>query len=214
MASLHQKIATDTKVEAFWRWFQSIAAELASNFENPELLAQLDRRVSQLGDLAWELGPGQHEANALVITPDGAPEWLGATQHIVALAPVIAGWEFHWARPPRAWDLQFSIESGSGETIEVDARDWRYVLFRFPDETFDIVLEQGNLTAAGEDDRYTAAVVLLDGVLGESNRLKHIDGIEAVLKLSDEHAAHASRVDTLSEHLNSLLSGGIEIGDR
>ena len=54
--------------------------------------------------------------------------------------------------------------------LEVNANSWRYVLLAFPDGVFDLVLERANMLGVGEDDRYAAAVVLLDGLLGEATR--------------------------------------------
>ncbi|MBK9266188.1 MAG: hypothetical protein IPM54_41170 [Polyangiaceae bacterium] len=204
MASIHPKAAPDAKIVEFWRWFQTIANDLAANFENERLLVELDERVSELGDVLWELGPGKTEENALVITPDGSKDWLPVTQHIVELAPRIAGWEFQSARLPRDWDMQFSIESAGGTHLDIDARPWRYVLFKYPDDTFDIVLEQNNLHSVSDDDRYAAAVVLLDGTLGERRRLALLGGIEAVETFSADLARKANPMHHLVQHLDSL----------
>jgi hypothetical protein len=205
MASIHPNAAPDAKIAEFWRWFQTIADDLATNFENERLLAELDARVSQLGDVLWEIGPGKAQENALVITPDGSKEWLPVTQHIVEQAPRISGWEFESARPPRDCDIQFSMEGADGAHLDIDARPWRYVLFKYPDNTFDIVLEQNNLHSLSDDDRYAAAVVLLDGIVGERRRLALLVGIEAVEIFSAEHSREASSMCHFAEHLDSLV---------
>ena len=163
-------------------------------------------RVSRLGDVTWEIGPGSNGSNALVISPDGKKELLETTRRIVDLAPEIPGWELHSSRPRRDWDLRFSIEGSSGETIAVDAREWYYVLYKFADGTFDIVVEQSNLDAVDEDERYRAATVLLDGQIGEARRIELIGGIEAVAALNDSDREKASPVKTLADHLNSLVT--------
>lgn len=206
MASIHHRAVRDMGIQSFWEWFETIAANLGRDLENQALLTELDRRVSDLGDVSWEVGPGQEEENALVITPDGARQQLPTTRRIVARAPRIPGWEFHWARPPRTWTLEFSIDSEQAGRIQVDARSWRYVLLRFPDHTFDVVLEQGNLKDVSERDRYTAAVVLLDGILGELKRLELIGGIEPVAVLPEEQTSKANPIEVLSKHLESLVA--------
>lgn len=198
--------APSREIQIFWQWFETIAADLGKDFDDPALLGELDRRVSELGDVSWEIGPGLVEECALVITPDGSKDQLATSRSIVESAPQIRGWEFHWAKPPKRWEKQFEIESDRGGVIPVDARSWRYVLFRFPDGTFDVILEQSNLAAASEGDRYTAAVVLLDGILGELRRLELIGGIEAVAALPKEQEAKASPIDVLSKHLESLVA--------
>ncbi|HRI69810.1 MAG TPA: hypothetical protein PK156_36525 [Polyangium sp.] len=206
MASIHPpEVPANDKIAAFWRWFQTIADDLAADFEDEQLQAELDKRIAQLGDISWELGPGIVEENALVMTPDGSRDWLPVTQHIVELAPRISGWEFQSARPPRKWDMQFSIEGAGGTHLDIDARPWRYVLFTYPDNTFDIVLEQNNLHSVDDDDRYAAAVVLLDGVVGERRRLALLGGIECVETLSADHACKANPMHHLAQHLDSLV---------
>lgn len=100
--------------------------------------------------------------------------------------------------------MQFSIEGADGTHLDIDARPWRYVLFKYPDNTFDIVLEQNNLHSVSDDDRYAAAVVLLDGAVGERRRLALLGGIEAVETLSSEHAPKANPMHYLAQHLDSL----------
>ena len=197
-------IPHDEKILAFWSWFQSVAEQLSENYDNPALLADLDAKVSELGNLAWELGPGSREENALAISPDGVAEWLPITQRIAAMAPAIPRWEFHPARPARDWNLEFSITASAGGDIDIDAREWRYVIFRFPDGTFDLILEQNNLFSASDEDRFTASVVLLDGLLGEARRLLWIRDVESVVNLPHDQVAKANPINVLPEHLNSL----------
>ena len=47
------------KIEDFWNWFASIAPRLAMDFENRDLLNELDCQIRDLDPrLSWELGPG------------------------------------------------------------------------------------------------------------------------------------------------------------
>ena len=80
----------------------------------------------------------------------------------------------------------------------------RYVLLRRSDDKFDIVLEVENLIEVGDEDRYTADVVLLDGLLGEARRLLPVGYIEPVVSLSRNQGLKASSVAVLSKHLESL----------
>jgi hypothetical protein len=114
MASILPKIPPDAQIAEFWNWFQSVANDLAqAKFDDKSLLAELEMRVLEMGDVAWELGPGLLEKHALIISPDGAKEWLPVTEHIVDQAPSIPDWEFQSARPPRDWDMRFSIEGSN-----------------------------------------------------------------------------------------------------
>lgn len=119
-----------------------LAPALARDFEDEELTDELNTRVAELGDVAWELGPGREAPNALTLAPDGNPELLALTKEVVQGAPKITDWEFHWARQPRPAQFEFSLGTEDGSSVDIDARPWRYVLYRFPDGVFDIVLEE------------------------------------------------------------------------
>jgi hypothetical protein len=200
----HHQSVPETKIEAFWTWFEEVAADLGANLGNDMLLSELDDRVATLGDVSWEVGPGADERYSFVITPDGSKELLGLCDRIVSLAPEVSQWEFHSARPPREWDMRFTLGREAGRILDVDARTWRYVLFKFADGAFDIIVEQPNLGTADEQDRYAAAVMLIDGILGERRRLQLINEVEPVVVLAAEEAERASKVNVLAKHLASL----------
>lgn len=197
---------TTSLVDRFWAWFAGISDRLADHFEDKELLAELDMRVSELGEITWELGPGLRQECALTLTPDGDPQLLPLAERIIEAAPELSRWEFHPARQKKKWDLRFSVTSSEGAEIPVDARSWRYVLLGFPDSTYDLILEQPNLRESSEEDRYTAAVIVVDGVLGEKDRLEYIGEISPTTSLTPEHAQSSTNIAQLADHLASLIS--------
>lgn len=193
----------DAQISEFWAWFSAVAEDLARNLENPRILDELDSRIARLGDLAWELGPGEGARYALAISPDGDRELLPLTLRIVSFAPHLPSWEFLPARRARNPALEFELETDRGE-LHVDAGSWRYVLYRFPDKTFDLVLEQSNLGEATDEDKYAAAIILLDGLLGEATRLLHVGDIEITSRLALDQEPKASSIASLPAHLESL----------
>ncbi len=196
--------ANDDQIKALWTWFSEISVRLAANYEDQQLLGELDTHVCALGEIAWELGPGTAKACALTLSPDGDPTRLAFTQKAVAMAPNLALWEFYPARQKKEWELQFSIETRDGRILPVDARSWRYCLLEFPKGTCDIVVEQANLAHVDDEDRYAAAVIVLDGILGEAARLLTIEEIEPTEALSTEQSKRANSILLLEDHLNSL----------
>jgi len=186
-------VPSDEAIEAFWKWFATISPRLAASDTDPTLLDALSKRVALLGeDLHWEFGPGRTEEHAFVISPDGDKRWLATTRYIVERAPVLAGWQFHPAKPPKQWDLKVSIEG-----IAYDANPWRYVLYAFPDDTYDIVVEQNNVA----DLRPLAANIVVDGLLGEDVRLEIIGDIDVVDALDDQEGIS---IEHLAAHVRSL----------
>lgn len=200
-------VPSGQQIVEFWRWFGTIARALSADFKNATLLDELDRRMTGFGKLMWEIGPGKQEENALVISPDGSKEWLATTQRMVAMAPSIESWEFHWARPPKDWDLQFRYTTRSGDRqVSVDARPWRYVLWEYPDGSFDILIEENNVADLDldDDDQYTAAVIALEGIIGEALRIEFVGDIEVTQSLADDVTDNASAFPTLPAHLAAL----------
>jgi hypothetical protein len=68
------------------------------------------------------------------------------------------------------------------------------------------VVEQNNLQLVSEDERYTAAVVFLDGTIGERKRVALLADIEPVETFSAEHAQKANPMHQLVQHLEFLNS--------
>lgn len=191
----------DEHILSFWTWFCAVAADLAKDFENDPLLTELDARVSAMGDISWEIGPGAEKECALTLSPDGSHDWFTLTQRAVAMAPELPAWEFHSARQKKEWKLQFSMAVADGRVVNVDARPWRYVLLRFPDGSLEIIIEQSNLIGIDEDSRYTAAVIVLDGILGEALRLLSLKYITPVQALDSKESSKANPMGVLAGQL-------------
>jgi hypothetical protein len=189
------------RVEVFWSWFTGIAAALATDVENPSLLQELDIRVRELDSmLSWEVGPGSSEPWQLVISPNLNRDLRQKAQEIVSLAPVLEGWEFHSARRPKDWDYKFMMERSNGrESIELDASNWGFVLLEYPDGAREVVLQGTNLPTLDDDERWQAAAVTLEGILGEEVILERIDEFQLVDRLEPRFAAQQRPIQRLRE---------------
>lgn len=177
----------NSDIAVFWSWFAEHASRFGDKFQNRPLLDELDGRVSALGPVGWEVGPGFHhpEGNALAISPRGNAELLPLTRTIVAQAPDCPGWEFHAALPPKVWKRTFVLEDSGGPDIRVDASAWRYLLLRFPDGIVDIVLKGVGIETWSEEVRASAATVLVMGELGEELFLTRVHVAELVSAFED-----------------------------
>ncbi len=191
------------RIEKFWEWFSSVAGQFGEHLENDDLVRELDARVADLGAFSWELGPGLHraDANALVLTPCGDPGLLEQTKAVIAAAPECPGWEFYPAKPPKQWQRRFELIDARGREIDVDASASRYVLLRYPDGVFDIVVADASLARLPKKLQKAAIDVLLDGELGEERRMVLIHGAEIVSAFSTEMAHKSSPIESLSAHL-------------
>jgi hypothetical protein len=197
-------------IEAFWSWFRSSSQRLAKADDNSGVVQELGSRLLLFADFSWELGPGLIERNAFALSPGGDAARLAITRHIVDLAPSLPGWEFHPALPRKDWELRFHLEVGAGQDAAVDASKWTYRLHRFPDGTFDIDLAQMGATHLSDDDRWTAAVIALNGELGEARRLELIGGVELVDELDASDGPRGTPLGSLRDHLEQLRTRAVK----
>jgi hypothetical protein len=179
-----------SEIGGFWKWFADHAddiaeAALATEREgvHTEALQALDEHIQRLGPFSWEVGPGKEEENALVISPSGDYEQLRATRAIVAEAPSIPGWQFYPAKPSKEWNYTFELHDAES-SYEIDARQWRYILFAYPDGTYDIDVVAPNLENVPEDRRQEALEIAVQGAIGEELRIGFVGEIRHVASFS------------------------------
>ena len=195
------------KLAEFWNWFVSVANDFGEKFENERLLRELDQKVGELGDFGWEVGPGvsNPKNNALVLTPCGHKDLLVVTKFVVENAPNCPGWEFFYSKPPKKWKRRFIMHDEEGSEIEIDASNWRYVMLKYPDGMFDMIIKAPELWQYSENSRQTAAAILIDGEIGEEKRLNWIETIEVVKEFEDNLRQKNNSINVLARHFNSLI---------
>lgn len=192
-------------INMFWDWFSKNCIDLGENFDNEKVLTELDDKLMDLGGFAWEIGPGTRCENQLVISPGGDLNLLPITKEIVSYAKIIPGWEFHYAKPPKEWDFLFDYEKDNGEVINIDASNWQYVLLRYEDGGFEVIIQTRDLDGLSEDDKLVASEILLDGILGEEIRMLHISCIDVVKNFDNQHIGKSSAIKYIDSHLKTLL---------
>lgn len=165
----------------FWSWFAANAESISSN-AHPDLLEKLDEKLRQVDQrLSWEIGPGRHEPWLLAISPNLNKGLVDEARKVVSAAPEIPGWEFYATRQPKQWDFRVEIDSGdSHEPVCLDASDWQFVLLRYPDGLREVLLTGPSLPPLTDDQRWQAAAIVLEGVLGEEILLANVDEFELV----------------------------------
>jgi|SRR5450432_543111 len=194
------------KVIEFWNWFSKNCQNFGDNFDNTSLLEELDTRILSLGDFSWEIGPGKIQENSLVISPNGDLELLQVTKMIIANSKNCLGWEYHYAKPPKDWELKFEYSTRSGEQINVDACNWKYILLRYEDGMFEIIIKTQSLSNMRYDDRLAIVEIALDGILGEEMRMQNIADINLVDDFEISQRAEAGNINDLLNHLLTFIS--------
>jgi hypothetical protein len=191
----------ETKIENFWKWFSGVAPTLASDVENPSLLEDLDKHILDLDPiLSWEIGPGSSEPLQLVISPNLDLDLLPTARKIVSAAPVLDGWEFYSTRRPKNWDYKLLMErSEGGETIQLDTSGWGFVLLQYPDGAKEVLLRGKNIPDLNDDERWQAAAMTLESILGEEELLNRINEFELVNQLEERFAARERPIQQLRQ---------------
>lgn len=132
----------------------------------------LDEIAISLGSGTWEIGPDIFDPNKWFFSLSGArnlSEVNSFRTHLSEL-PMVEGWVFYPALPPKNWNIFFIYES----LLEIDGCNWRYCIttndkrieleMRPPKDTLEINLLQ-------------VSKILVVGEIGEENLLKYIDNI-------------------------------------
>jgi hypothetical protein len=189
------------KIAEFWNWFQEIASSLAQDLENPSLVKELDTRIGEMdSNLSWEIGPGSHEPSQFVISPNLDRDLREKAREIISRAPVIQGWEFYSARRPKDWDYKFAMHTAEGrEPIQLDASTWSFVLLQYPDGIREVLLQGNNLPPLDDDERWQAAAIALESILGEEVLLDRIGPFELVDQLEGRFAGKQRPIHLLRE---------------
>ncbi|NVB40622.1 hypothetical protein G6O69_22480 [Pseudenhygromyxa sp. WMMC2535] len=169
------------------------------------LCDELSEKLEALGDLSWEIGPSDDDGLFIAISPDGNSDLLAVTRKIVSRAPHMKGWSPLPAKPPREDMLRFTIEGDDGGEIAIDGSPWMYILYRLKDGKIEILIEQNNLATASDEERYLAAVILLDGLLGEERRLELLDMIDTVPRLPPDLEQKSRSIQNLPDALKMVL---------
>jgi len=198
------KYTIDKKVDEFWAWFHENCRKFGDKFDNKHLLHELDLRISTLGPFSWEVGPGKFQENSLVISPNGDLEVLEYSKAVIGKAKQCPGWEFYYAKPPKEWDMKFDYSVNEDRVEPIDASLWQYVLAKYEDGTFEIVIKSYPLLELNDQDKLSVAEIVLDSILGEEIRMKLISFIEVVDEFEDGSKHGINSIILLADHLARL----------
>jgi hypothetical protein len=183
-----------------WQWFPRAAQKLGEQEPSSEFTAKLDSLVRRIHpDIAWEIGPGIHSEWQLVISPDLNRELLPLTRSVISDAPAVEDWEFHATRQPKQWEYQFDMKVEDDRSVAVDAREWSYLLLKYPHEEVEILLAGPNARSLGDSERKVAASILLQGILGEEPLLDPKLSFDLVDSFPDKFHGHEKPISRLAE---------------
>ena len=155
------------------------------NVVTDDYIDQLDKHLEGLDDFSWEIGfDDRVKKYFLAISPEGDPDLLEKSKIIISQAPNIKDWIFYPAKPPKQWKLIFDILI-DGENVRFNASDWKYVLYRFPDGVYDVVIKIPNSYKPYEEYFDQIGMIAVSGELGEAFVIEYINEIELVYEFED-----------------------------
>lgn len=170
-------------IEAFWRWWPSVAGALDEAFAqkrelSPALISALSAHVAAIDDrLDWEFGPGERGRHHLCLSSKGDPELRVIAERWRHRAPASDGvWEFYAARRANAkGGLVLDI---AGHKLALDEMQV-HAAFDAVRERFDLAVDHRAFASIEDEDlRMRIAFIALDNTLGEDDVERWVGAID------------------------------------
>lgn len=198
-----EKNMNNLDVENFWTWFETNKELFRPEIISNENIDKLNSKILSLGDFDWEIREGITKENLLIISPGGNLDLIESTKSVIALAPLLSEWEFLHYKPSKKWDYKLSIEEGCVKRM-IDASEWEYVLFKFNDGCYDVLIKAHSISSLDVDYQYDLIDLVLENILGEEMSFKLIKNVEIVSDFDKESIDKKSNIKCLKEHLTEL----------
>lgn len=193
------------EIKEFWNWFALNKDQFIPSKITNEFISQLDNKILSMGDFSWEIREGISKNYMLIISPGGDINLLSRTKEIISFSPDLEDWEFFHYKPEKKWDFKLSLYEEDKVQKIVDVSDWEYVLYKFPDGSFDIIFRAENLINSSDDEKIVIAEIVLESILGEELSLEYIKNIEVLLEFDDVDMQKKSSIKFLKDHFTELI---------
>ncbi len=173
-------------INDFWNKFRGISKIIREFPEEDNIIQLVDNLVKTLGDFSWEYGPSINTDFYFSLSPNLNPDNLVLIKDIISSAPKIEGWEFIAGKPKkREFIPSWIILDDKEEEIKINASNWRCIIYKYSDNTYDLDVEITNLNC-NEDTKYYAVDIHLINLIGELSYIELITDIKIVSKFSPE----------------------------
>lgn len=185
----------------FWDWVTDNIEKLTPDNITDEYIELLDSEIKKLGDFSWEIGFDERvNKNFLTISPEGDPELLVESKFIVDQAPNIKEWIFYSAKPPKQWKLIFDLVI-ENENVKINANKWQYVLYKYPDNVYDLVIKVPLSYKPYEEYFYEIGNIAVTGEFGEAFVIEYINDIDLVYEFNEKEHGKEKDFNHLKEEL-------------
>ncbi len=176
---------TRKKVDStsFWKWFQAnealirVVLDDEQHEQRAEIIELLNNYILDFGMFSWEIGETKSNEHYLIISPNGNAELLHVSRKVIAAAPQVPGWEFHFAKPAKDWNRTFTVYDELMELREVNASDWKFKIEKGAGQKIHLHILAESIISLDPDTRERAADIFITGELGEENRIRIVEKI-------------------------------------
>lgn len=173
------QMAEQIDIKSFWNHLTPLLLEINISPENNELIHRIDNFISEEAEFDWEYGPSSTADFYFCLSPNLREELIDDVERMIALAPSIDGWEFIAGKPRKDEIVPWIMLGENDEEIEVDPSEWRFILYKFKDNTFDIDVKLDGLNGS-QDFQYLVVNIFLTSALGEKEFMRLIKNINIV----------------------------------
>jgi hypothetical protein len=185
--------------ENFWNWFAANATRIAANPSDTRLIKELDQRIFETWpQLAWEIGPDSTGDWYFALSPNINRELAITAQEAIREAPSVSGWKFYPTRQRKTWNGIFEMEA-EGRNVAFNSAHWKYVLLRYPDGETEVVFTAPESSSLQPEDRWQAAAIVVEGLLGEQCLLEHVTSFALEPELDERLLAQAKPAHLLPQ---------------
>jgi len=175
----------EKEISLFWEWVKNNIEHLNPKTITDEYINELETKIEKLGDFSWEIGFDSKVGKYfLTISPEGDFELLQLSKDIILHAPKIENWIFYSSKPPKQWKLKFNLLIDDKKVL-FDANEWRYVLYKYSDNKYDIVIQVPEYYALYKEYFFQIGDIAVTGELGEGFVIEYINEIELVFEFDD-----------------------------
>lgn len=189
------------EINEFWTWIKENINFLEPKKLTDEVIDHLDDELQKLGDFSWEIGfDNRVNKYFLTISPEGDPELFEVSKAILNQAPIIDDWIFYSAKPPKQWKLIFNLLIDE-EKVQFNANEWDYVLYKYPDNVYDIVIKVPKSYQSFEEYFYQIGDIAVTGELGEAFVIQYFNDIDLVFEFDEKERDKGKNFKYLKEEL-------------
>lgn len=185
----------------FWDWIR-----ININFLEPSKITEkfinlLDDEIQKLGNFAWEIGfDDKVNKNFLTISAEGDSELFKESKAILDQAPKIDDWIFYSCKPPKQWKF-ILVLSINGEKVQFNANEWQYVLYKYPDNVYDIIIKVPFSYHIYKEHFYQIGQIAVSAELGEAFVNEYINDIDLVFEFNEKEKDKETNFKHLKSHI-------------